>query len=436
MSLTPSLRIRRRTDGDLRHLPRILESARHLEAWARGQGDLAELDRRLQHLREALFGSPYYREALVRMGCSPNDLKNPRDLPHFPLLDRPTLQARGSDLLVLPADGAEAREIALIETSGSTGEPLRIAKDGYDQVHMWAVLRFFLAWLGLTLPPRPRVVLLCSLPGAIEYSVRLPLVDGGALHRIAISRSNALARLMKAAPAVIFTDPAGLHWLCAHSPGLRLLLVLSAAQHLSPTERARAEDALAAPALNYYSMTETGPIAWECRRAPGRFHALAPDVTVESVAGELVVTRLRTSVLPLLRYRTGDAGDVGPDECPCGFRGTSILGFTGRRACFFVDPRGAPVDAWQLAWLFKHYTLDAFRLTQDGAASFHLEIRGSPTREELDDLMDRLTTSLERLGWASPRVRLDVVPAIDGRTAKPEPFRVTGLHPAVPASSG
>src|SRR6185503_5752966 len=102
----------------------------------------------------------------------------------------------------------------------------------------------------------------------------------------------------------------------------------------------------AAPIINYYATTELGPIAWECLREPGRFHILHPDVFVESLEGELVVTRLRDSVLPLLRYRTGDRGQVVDEACACGLRGPSILGFLGREPCWFVRPDVERVDAW------------------------------------------------------------------------------------------
>src|SRR5262249_58428732 len=81
--------------------------------------------------------------------------------------------------------------------------------------------------------------------------------------------------------------------------------------------------ALPAPVVNLYATTETGPIAWECAR--GRFHVLIPDVWVEGLAGELVVTRLRAGALPLLRYRTGDAGDIPADPCASGRAGPPIV---------------------------------------------------------------------------------------------------------------
>lgn len=423
VSLAPSLRVRRRTDADRRHLPRVIESARTLLAWARGDGDPAILEQRLAALRQALLGSPYYVETLRCAGLSPSDLRSPDDLPHFPLLDRATLQARANDLPAFDPAGPQVAEQSLIQTSGSTGEPIAVLKDGYDQLHMWAVLRFWLSWLRIELPPQPRVVLACSLPGGIEYSVRLPLLERAALHRISLQRETALHRWRKVAPDIVFTDPAGLHWMAAQERLPLPRLLLTSAQYLSPHERRRFGEALAAPIVNYYSLTEVGPVAWECCEGPGRFHVLLPDVWVESVQGEIVVTRLRPSVLPLLRYRTGDHGHVVPDACPCGYHGQTITGFSGRRACVFTRPDGQAVDAWQLAWLFKHYPLDRFRLTQRGPNDFLLELAASGIACDTEDLRVRLASALAKLGWPSPRLHLEVTPELASAGVKPDPFR-------------
>jgi phenylacetate-CoA ligase len=191
--------------------------------------------------------------------------------------------------------------------------------------------------------------------------------------------------------------------------------------HLSDELRSRVARRLGVPVVNYYSCAETGPVAWECPSTPGRFHVLQPDVHVESVAGELVVTRLRESVLPLLRYRTGDAGRVIDADCRCGRRGPSIVGFTGRRACAFETPRGESVDAWRLAWVFQHHTLDAFRLTQLSPARFRLETVGDAAVEAAR-LVGRLRATLVALGWPEPRIAHARVGREALAAAKPGPF--------------
>src|SRR5690606_38077095 len=71
-----------------------------------------------------------------------------------------------------------------VTSSGSTGAPVDVYRDGLDQRYMWACVRFWLCWAGIALGPRPRAAMLCTLPGGLAYSRRAPLFFGGALHRI------------------------------------------------------------------------------------------------------------------------------------------------------------------------------------------------------------------------------------------------------------
>ncbi len=397
--------------------PRVRAAAADLLRFARG-GEPDGLDARLGLLRAALWRSPYYAETLARHGLSPADLRSLDDLRHFPCLDRETLARSFETLPSLPARAAG--RLFVERSSGSTGRPVVVLKEDYDSVYMWALLRFWMRRLRLRLPARPRVALLCALPHGVEYETPLPAIEGS-LVRVSLARPAAEERIRRFAPHVVFTDPAGLHWLAARDDAPRLRLVLSSAMHLSHALRGRAEAALGAPVLNYYSTAETGPIAWECREADGRFHVLVPDVWAESKDGVLAVTRLRASVLPLLRYRPGDRGRVDHGPCACGFHGPSIVGLSGRRACVFVRPDGRDVDAWQLAWAFQHHPLDAFRLVQRSANAFRLDLAAGG--EAAAPVVERLRGSLARLGWDAPRIACRIVPRGSLRAAaKPAPF--------------
>ena len=408
----------------LRHaglVPSLRKAARDLARFARmkdaARADAA-LEPRFAALRAALWRSPYCRESLRRASLAPADLRGLGDLVHFPLLDRETLRVRFDDLPAL-GPGAGKGGLLVERSSGTTGLPVPVLKDEGDTVHMWALLRFWLRWAGERLPSRPRVALVCPLSHGVEYETPLPALASGRLARVSLARPNPAGRLRAFSPHVVFTDPGGLHWLAgqARMPR-RPRLVLSSALHLSPHLRRRAEAALGVPILNYYSTSETGPVAWECLAAPGRFHVLRPDVWVESVGGEIVVTRLRESVLPLLRYRTGDRGEVRPEACSCGYHGHSIVAFAGRRACRFAMPSGGEVDAWQLAWVFRHHPLDAFRLSQTGEDAFRLETVG----DRGVALGASLRAALRALGWSAPRLEVRRVRAEDLAGTKPEPF--------------
>ncbi|HZI16846.1 MAG TPA: AMP-binding protein [Myxococcus sp.] len=422
----PRANLRRNTSSQRPHVPwaeSIAHGLARFAAWPDEAGARAELDARLEWLRGALLASPYYLRRLQEAGLHPGDLRTLEDLGHFPTLEREVLARHWDAVPTLPAGDAEC---VVVKSSGSTGEPVRVVRDRRDCLHMWAVLRFFLARAGAVLPPRPRVVLLDALPGGLEYSVRLPILRDGALHRLSVLRPDTRERLCRVRPAVLFTDPEGLRWLVEQPELPSPRLVLTSAQHLPAALREALARRLDAPVLNYYAATETGPLAWECLReeARGRFHVLAPDVWLEPERDEVVVTRLRPGVLPLLRYRPGDAGTVRRDACACGFHGWTLEGFGGRGACHFLTPSGRAVDAWTLAWVFKHHALRAFRLTQVDASRFELEL-AEASDADVGPLCERLTVALRNLGWTEPvlAVRQVEAPAL-ASGAKPQPFRV------------
>ena len=97
--------------------------------------------------------------------------------------------------------------------------------------------------------------------------------------------------------------------------------MISTAVALSSGLRQRLEARYDCPVIDFYSTTETGPIAYAAPDGDGLI-VLPPDLYVEIVdeegyplapgqRGEITVTGGRNPFVPLLRYRTGDYGRLG-----------------------------------------------------------------------------------------------------------------------------
>ncbi|MFE4174493.1 phenylacetate--CoA ligase family protein [Streptomyces sp. NPDC056909] len=91
-----------------------------------------------------------------------------------------------------------------------------------------------------------------------------------------------------------------------------------------------------------YSTSETGPIGYQCAYQSGSTHHLHEDVLVVEVidtdaeriqpdgrVGEVVVTTLTDSGMPLLRYQVGDEGYIETEPCLCGSAARQLT-LTGR----------------------------------------------------------------------------------------------------------
>jgi phenylacetate-CoA ligase len=400
-------------EGQGKLLPQLLEATEQLH---RGSAHpIAELNAALPWLTGALWRSPYYLRTLKPLALSPSDLRSIDDLSHFPTLDRRTLAAHWRDLTSESTDPGS--EWVVVNSSGSTGRPVKVLRTRYDCIHMWAVLRFWCDRLGVVLPPNPRVALLCALPGGLEYEAKVPVFHNGTLTRISTIQPNPTQRLENLAPHIVFSDPAGLHWLAGTRPSIRPLLLLSSAQHLADSLRADIRSHYTAFILDYYALTEVGAVAWKC--PSDQLHVLSPDVLVESDQGELVVTRLRPGPFPILRFRTGDQGEVAFESCGCGITGSTIKGLKGRRFCQWSTPDGGTVDAWSVVSLFKHHRLDDFRLTHRGKSTFHLELAADAVDSAL---VQKLSTALQLMGFPNPIVTTELTRNVHQRGLKATPF--------------
>ena len=97
-----------------------------------------------------------------------------------------------------------------------------------------------------------------------------------------------------------------------------------------PATRERIESTWGARVLDHHGLTETGPISFECREAPGSLHINEGEYIAEVVdletgrragngeRGELVVTNLGRVDSPIIRYRTGDIVVRRDGTCVCG----------------------------------------------------------------------------------------------------------------------
>ncbi len=109
--------------------------------------------------------------------------------------------------------------------------------------------------------------------------------------------------------------------------------VITTSEVLSPVDRKYIAEIFKCPVFNEYGCGEIGTIAHECEH--GSMHITAENMIVEIVdeqgnilpdgkMGEIVVTDLTNSVMPLIRYKMRDFGLLSGESCKCG-RGLPIL---------------------------------------------------------------------------------------------------------------
>ncbi len=111
---------------------------------------------------------------------------------------------------------------------------------------------------------------------------------------------------------------------------VRALIVAGEPGGNIPAVRRQIEEAWGARCFDHWGMTEVGPIAFETAGAPGELSILETECIAEVIdpatgksvppgsQGELIITTLKRTGSPLIRYRTGDLVTCSEDPSPDG----------------------------------------------------------------------------------------------------------------------
>lgn len=329
------------------------------------------------------------------------------ELDQIPLLERAELRERFAELR-----RAGAEPVALRRTSGSTGRPVR-ALHGPETIGYAAAARLRqLAWFGLEPADHPqlnmRIAAAAEEPVLWRDERSVPLfwlnpyrLDGDGL---AAAHSELLAaggvRLAGAESSLLLAwarlygqsdcDPREL--------GLRLLI--AGGEMTEPDHRRIPAEVFGCPVAELYGSHELGIIAAEC--PGGSLHVAEEAVVVELLGpdgdevgagehGEVVVTLLHNTEMPILRYRLGDVAAREPGPCPCGRSGSRLQIGVGRREEMVAAPSGRMLHPRFLRTVYERRfggALRAFHTTQVGPAAFrvHLDLDG-PLPAGTDELL-------------------------------------------------
>ena len=139
---------------------------------------------------------------------------------------------------------------------------------------------------------------------------------------------------------------------------------------------------------NLYGTTETGCIALECPH--GNQHILNNTLVetfndnytdITSDEGNIVLTSLCNSAMPLIRYCIGDKGRIiEQSDCMCGFNGASIILTLGREFDIIELPNGEKRHSsvfWQIIEeVSDEYpeSITQFYVIQDGISSITVHL--------------------------------------------------------------
>jgi phenylacetate-CoA ligase len=296
----------------------------------------SEADERQARLLELVLDrNPFQRRRVEALG-----LDEPPRLRDLPPLAKPDLIA---DQAQHPPFGTNLtypleRYTRVWQTSGTTGSPLRVL-DTADDWNWWR--RLFAHTLtvagvdasdrvGLAFSFGPHVQFWASQEGLQELGAMVVPLGG----MTSAQRIQTLAEIEATAVWCTPTYALRLHEVALHErlesafDSVRLVLCTGEPGASLPGVRSRIEEAFGARCIDHAGLTETGPFGYPCPEGHG-LHVLESEFVCEIVdeqlnpaapgqRGELLLTPLKRTGFPVLRYRTGDVVVDTQERCPAG----------------------------------------------------------------------------------------------------------------------
>jgi phenylacetate-CoA ligase len=376
------------------------------------------VERRRTRLRQVLMRAAetrYYGAMLREAGVTNPAKFELHQVEELPFLDRQVIAKHGLDAF-LTVDRAGLIDVM---TSGSTGTPGHFLRHKLEEAdysaRWWRVYSAYgcSAWdsqINVAIVGKP------DRAGPITFLRRI-----GLLPRIERLASDAppeqvLQRVHELSPPILTGYAGAIEALAEHvlATGARVhppRAVFCTAMEVTDRCLELAEEAFQAPAVDVYVTNEFGVIAWSCPVRRDVLHVNDDAFVVEVVAqdgapvppgtlGELVVTSLGLTSMPLIRYRMGDMAARLPEECECG-RGLGLLTRVhGRTAHAIRRPNGALITTPLITSLFgramAHTWVRRFQVREEPGRQlrFLVDVRQPPSDVERHTLTEIVESSV------------------------------------------
>ncbi|MBY0449313.1 MAG: hypothetical protein K2X01_01640 [Cyanobacteria bacterium] len=345
----------------------------------------------------------------------------------WPTLSKYRLQQTTEDFWAMDVD---ASDCLLWQTSGSTGEPTRFLVDAWGQTVREVSLLLSLSIAGVSLPHLKAsistdtvMIRLSSSEGLQQWHRPLPLLDNCLLQKFAVFEhpecdvDSVIEKILSLKPPCLAGDPQAFEILLSHWRVLYpeqthcpypVLFLSNGANVLSEPLRQKLEAFFGLAVSDCYAMAETSVIASQCPQ--GSFHVHIPlnilesnNESSENPSAPLWVTHFPNAAMPLIRYETGDWGNVSTkSDCHCGLQWPILHTFEGRQRRFLMNSSGDPVSPSKIIPLLNQLPVAQYQLIQKTATDFELRYRiqnqsilNPSTEKASSDLDQGIKTALQ-----------------------------------------
>ena len=396
--------------------------------------------------------SPFYGSKLRESGVTPDDIKTVDDIRKLPFTTKQNLRDNYPFGLV----GGDMKDaIRIHSSSGTTGHPTVVVYSRHD-IDSWA-----------NMVARNMYMVGCRDTDVFQNSSGYGMFTGGLGFQYGAEKLGATtipAAAGNSKRQIMFIRDFGttcLHAIPSYAvrlaevfkeegidprdTSLRTLFI--GAEPHTEEQRRRIERLLGVKAYNSFGMTEmNGPgVAFECKQQNGMHlwednyivEIVDPD-TLEPVPdgeyGEMVLTTLDRTMMPILRYRTRDLTRILTGECPCGRTHRRIDRIKGRTDDMFII-KGVNVFPMQVEKILAQYpglgsnyliTLDTVDDNDVMTVEVELDDMPSDVFPELQKMTRNIQRALKDEILLTPKVKLvkkGSIPTGDGKAVRVKDLR-------------
>ncbi|WP_331772906.1 AMP-binding protein (plasmid) [Embleya sp. NBC_00888] len=397
-----------------REFQRYSEAANHSEALKEMQRErLASI------LRHAIGAVPTYRRTSTTTAGSADPWAQ---LAEFPLTTKRELSERSIDHC---DDGIDPATCRVLETSGTSGIPLRVIRHNDAMVHEWATALVRNQRQG---PAFDRKVLMPCLTRPnpwFEYTSPgmgfARVAQFGVIGPRGERPEEFVTRAVNFRPDVLTGTPRNLVDFmdllqkCGEEPP-PVRSIVTCGELLLPAVREAVSDFFGIPVRDMYAMKETGTMAVQCEN--GLYHVESERLWLEVVdddgnplpdgqIGEIVVTDFTNTAMPLIRYRTGDLGSMATESCACGLPHKAMNLVEGRNPGVIRRPDGTTLPAYWIACAARRCPVRRYQIVQ--RADFTVSLLIEPASTFASAHREELTRNLEDLLGVDMEGRVEIV---------------------------
>lgn len=408
---------------------------------------------KLRRTIEVCLQSPFYKKRLGELGISPDSINTVDDIRKIPFTTKEDLRENYPFGLV----GGDMKDaIRIHSSSGTTGHPTVVVYSRHD-IDSWA-----------NMIARNMYMVGCRNTDVFQNSSGYGMFTGGLGFQYGAEKLGAVtipAAAGNSKRQIMFIRDFGttcLHAIPSYAIRLaevfkeegidpkttKLHTLFIGAEPHTDEQRRRIERMLGVKAYNSFGMTEmNGPgVAFECKEQNG-MHLWEDNYIVEIVdpdtlepvpdgeMGEMILTTLDRTMMPILRYRTHDLTRIIPGECPCGRTHRRIDRIKGRTDDMFII-KGVNVFPMQIEKILVQFpglgsnyliTLETEADNDIMIVEVELDDMNTDVYPELEKMTKNIQRALKDEILLTPRVKLvkkGSLPVSEGKAVRVHDLRV------------